>query len=198
MPADRASGLPLSAAVRTNLASLGMCIAFGAAILASFRAALATIALVLAATGASAQTLDMVKARGAVLCGVNEGLPGFSYMDERGAWSGFDVDVCRAIAAATLGDPNRVRLVPLTAEARFQALKDGKIDVLSRKSTWTMGASPNTGSPSPPSPITTARASWRRARCASPPRSNSTARGFACSAGRRRSTISATSSRPIT
>ncbi len=116
-----------------------MCIAFEAAIRASFRAALATIALVLAASGASAQTLEMVKARGAVLCGVNEGLPGFSDMDERGAWSGFDVDVCRAIAAATLGDPNRVRLVPLTAEARFQALKDGKIDVLSRNSTWTMG-----------------------------------------------------------
>ncbi len=85
------------------------------------------------------QTLNAVKARGALVCGVNEGLPGFSAVDERGAWSGFDVDFCRAVAAAIFGDPNRVRLVPLSADARFQALKDGKIDVLSRNSTWTMG-----------------------------------------------------------
>jgi general L-amino acid transport system substrate-binding protein len=85
------------------------------------------------------QTLNAVKARGALVCGVNEGLPGFSAVDERGAWSGFDVDFCRALAAAIFGDPNRVRLVPLSADARFQALKDGKIDVLSRNSTWTMG-----------------------------------------------------------
>ena len=88
---------------------------------------------------ASAQTLKDVKARGALICGVNEGLPGFSYVDERGAWSGFDVDFCRAIAAAIFGDPNKVRMAPLSADARFQALKDGKIDVLSRNSTWTMG-----------------------------------------------------------
>ncbi len=88
---------------------------------------------------ASSQTLKEVKARGALICGVNEGLPGFSSVDDRGAWSGFDVDFCRAVAAAIFGDPNKVRLVPLTADARFQALKDGKIDVLSRNSTWTMG-----------------------------------------------------------
>jgi len=88
---------------------------------------------------ASAQTLKDVKARGALICGVNEGLPGFAYVDERGAWSGFDVDFCRAIAAAIFGDPNKVRMVPLSADARFQTLKDGKIDVLSRNSTWTMG-----------------------------------------------------------
>ena len=87
----------------------------------------------------SSQTLNAVKARGALVCGVNEGLPGFSSLDERGTWSGFDVDFCRALAAAIFGDPNRVRLVPLSADARFQALKDGKIDVLSRNSTWTMG-----------------------------------------------------------
>ncbi len=102
-------------------------------------AALAGGALVLASFAAPAQTLSAVKARGALLCGVNEGLPGFSDVDERGAWSGFDVDFCRALAAAIFGDPSKVRLVPLTAEARFQALKDGKIDVLSRNSTWTMG-----------------------------------------------------------
>ena len=84
-------------------------------------------------------TLAAIKARGSLLCGVNEGLPGFSYVDERGVWTGFDVDFCRAIAAAIFGDPKKVKLVPLSADARFQALRDGKIDVLSRNSTWTMG-----------------------------------------------------------
>ena len=84
-------------------------------------------------------TLTAVKARGSLVCGVNEGLPGFSSLDERGTWTGFDVDFCRAIAAAIFGDPKKVKLVPLTADARFQALRDGKIDVLSRNSTWTMG-----------------------------------------------------------
>ncbi len=103
---------------------------------------LALLALVVAMAGGSARasspTLLQVKARGALICGVNEGLPGFSFVDERGAWSGFDVDFCRALAAAIFGDPNKVQLVPLSADARFQALKDGKIDVLSRNSTWTM------------------------------------------------------------
>jgi general L-amino acid transport system substrate-binding protein len=83
-------------------------------------------------------TLAQVRARGSLVCGVNEGLPGFSAVDERGAWTGFDVDFCRAVAAAIFADPNKVKLVPLTADARFQALKDGKIDLLSRNSTWTM------------------------------------------------------------
>ena len=87
----------------------------------------------------SSQTLTAVKARGSLICGVNEGLPGFSFVDERGAWTGFDVDFCRAIAAAIFGDPSKVQLVPLSANSRFQALRDGKIDVLSRNSTWTMG-----------------------------------------------------------
>jgi general L-amino acid transport system substrate-binding protein len=98
-----------------------------------FAAALAGAAL------AASPTLDSVKARGALTCGVNEGLPGFASVDEHGAWSGFDVDFCRALAAAILGDPNKVKLMPLSADARFQALKDGKIDVLSRSSTWTIG-----------------------------------------------------------
>ncbi len=106
------------------------------------RGILAAVMLAMTA-GASAfgssQTLRDVKARGALVCGVNEGLPGFSFVDERGAWSGFDVDFCRAVAAAIFGDPNKIRLVPLSADARFQALADGKIDVLSRNSTWTMG-----------------------------------------------------------
>ena len=104
----------------------------------------AVAAYVLAMTGfahsaGSSPTLTAVKARGSLVCGVNEGLPGFSNVDERGIWTGFDVDFCRAIAAAIFGDPKKVKLAPLSADARFQALRDGKIDVLARNSTWTMG-----------------------------------------------------------
>jgi general L-amino acid transport system substrate-binding protein len=102
-------------------------------------AAAAALASVSAASAAASSTLQEIRTRGALVCGVNEGLPGFSDVDERGAWNGFDVDFCRALSAAIFGDPNRVSLVPLSADARFQALKDGKIDVLSRNSTWTMG-----------------------------------------------------------
>jgi len=106
-----------------------------------FGAGLAGIAAIALASSAfaSSQTLAEVKARGSLICGVNEGLPGFSFVDERGVWSGFDVDFCRALAAAIFGDPRKVKLAPLSADARFQALRDGKIDVLSRNSTWTMG-----------------------------------------------------------
>ena len=104
----------------------------------------AVVAYVFAITGlahsaGSSPTLTAVKARGSLVCGVNEGLPGFSNVDERGMWTGFDVDFCRAIAAAIFGDPKKVTLAPLSADARFQALRDGKIDVLARNSTWTMG-----------------------------------------------------------
>ncbi len=109
---------------------------------ATLRWAVATY--VLATTGfacsaGSSPTLTAVKARGSLVCGVNEGLPGFSNVDERGMWTGFDVDFCRAIAAAIFADPKKVQLAPLSADARFQALRDGKIDVLARNSTWTMG-----------------------------------------------------------
>ena len=96
-------------------------------------------AALLAPSGAGAATLDEVKARGTLACGVNEGLPGFAAKDEAGAWSGFDVDFCRAVAAAVLGDPAKVAYVPLSADARFEALRKGEIDVLSRNSTWTLG-----------------------------------------------------------
>ncbi len=99
---------------------------------------LALVAYMSSSAGVSSQTLRDVRARGSILCGVNEGLAGFSSADETGAWSGFDVDFCRAIAAAVFGDPAKVQLVPLSADARFEALGDGKIDVLSRNSTWTM------------------------------------------------------------
>jgi general L-amino acid transport system substrate-binding protein len=88
---------------------------------------------------AAAGTLDTVKERGRLVCGVNTGLSGFSAPDANGVWSGFDVDFCRAVAAAVLGDAAKVEYVPLTTADRFEALKAGKIDVLSRNSTWTMG-----------------------------------------------------------
>jgi general L-amino acid transport system substrate-binding protein len=82
-------------------------------------------------------TLDAVKARGYVTCGVNTGLAGFSAPDDKGVWRGLDVDVCRAVAAALFGDAQKVRFVPLTAQQRFTALQSGEIDVLSRNTTWT-------------------------------------------------------------
>jgi general L-amino acid transport system substrate-binding protein len=88
-------------------------------------------------TGAGATTLDDVKARGMLLCGVNEGLPGFS-IEQDGQWTGFDADFCRAVAAAILHDPDKVTFVPLSASDRFKALQEGKIDILSRNTTWTM------------------------------------------------------------
>lgn len=87
---------------------------------------------------ASAQTLKAVKERGTLNCGVSQGLLGFSSQDDKGEWSGLDVDICRAVAAAVLGDPAKVTFTPLDAASRFEALQSGKIDMLSRNSTWTM------------------------------------------------------------
>jgi general L-amino acid transport system substrate-binding protein len=84
------------------------------------------------------KTLDAIKARGQVVCGVNTGLAGFSQADSNGAWSGLDVDICRAIAAAVLGDGSKVKWVPLNAQQRFTALQSGEIDILSRNTTWTL------------------------------------------------------------
>jgi general L-amino acid transport system substrate-binding protein len=103
-----------------------------------FSAALACLAAALATAPASAQTLKAVKDRGMLNCGVSEGLYGFSSRDDKGVWSGFDVDMCRALAAAIFDDPTKVAYTPLDASARFEALQSGKIDVLSRNSTWTM------------------------------------------------------------
>ncbi len=84
------------------------------------------------------KTLDGIKARGQVICGVHTGLAGFSAADSAGKWAGIDVDVCRAVAAATLGDSEKVKYVPLVAQARFTALQSGEIDVLSRNTTFTL------------------------------------------------------------
>jgi general L-amino acid transport system substrate-binding protein len=95
------------------------------------------IGLVFAAL-ANASTLDDAKARGKVLCGVNTGLLGFAAKGADGVWAGFDVDFCKAVAAAALGDAAKVEFVPLGAKDRFDALKAGKVDVLARNTTWTM------------------------------------------------------------
>lgn len=84
------------------------------------------------------KTLDAIKARGQVVCGVNTGLAGFSQADSSGNWSGLDADICKAIAAATLGDATKVKWVPLSAQARFTALQSGEVDVLSRNTTFTL------------------------------------------------------------
>lgn len=86
---------------------------------------------------AQAATLDQVRARGQLVCGVNTGLAGFSLPDSKGVWQGLDVEYCRAIAAAVLGDPGKARFVPMTAATRFTALQTGEIDVLLRNSTET-------------------------------------------------------------
>ncbi len=90
------------------------------------------------ASAARADTLDVVLKRQKIICGVSQGLLGFSIKDSAGAWSGFDVDFCKALSSAIFGSPDRVDYVPLSADERFDALKGGKIDVLSRNSTWTM------------------------------------------------------------
>ncbi len=101
---------------------------------------------VMAAIPAQAgKTLDAIKARGQLVCGVNTGLAGFSAADSQGNWSGLDVDTCRAIAAAALGDPNKVKWVPLTAQQRFTALQSGEVDILARNTTWTLSRDASLG-----------------------------------------------------
>ena len=107
--------------------------------------AIAAAALVGTAGVASAQTLDRVKQRGTLSCGVNVGLAGFSAPDDKGNWTGFDVEYCRAIAAAVLGDATKVRFVPTTAKERFTALQSGEIDVLNRNTTWTLARDSSLG-----------------------------------------------------
>ena len=104
---------------------------------------IATIAIGLAAslsaTAASAQaTLNNVKQKGFLTCGSNTGLAGFGVPDAQGNWTGLDVDLCRAIAAAIFNDPSKVRFIPLSAKDRFTALQSGEVDVLVRNTTWTM------------------------------------------------------------
>ncbi|MDR2991437.1 MAG: transporter substrate-binding domain-containing protein, partial [Burkholderiaceae bacterium] len=101
------------------------------------RRTLAAIALAgatwcLCAPALAGQTLNAVKQRGSLKCGVTNGLAGFSAPDSKGNWTGLDVDTCRAVAAAVLGDPKKVEFVPLNAQQRFAALQAGEIDMLAR------------------------------------------------------------------
>lgn len=106
-------------------------------------------AVVAAALSMSAQAgavLDAVKARDLVICGVNTAAPGFSGADSQGNWKGLDVDTCRAVAAAVLGDAQKVKFVPLSSPQRFTALQSGEIDVLARNTSWTMTRDASQGS----------------------------------------------------
>jgi general L-amino acid transport system substrate-binding protein len=94
---------------------------------------------------AQAKTLDAVKARGSVNCGVNTGLAGFAQPDDKGAWTGLDVEFCRALASALFNDPGKVTFKPLSAKERFTALQSGEIDVLARNSTWTISRDSSLG-----------------------------------------------------
>jgi general L-amino acid transport system substrate-binding protein len=107
---------------------------------------LLTFGAISAAAGpVSADTLDDVRARGFLQCGVSQGLPGFSSPDAQNHWTGLDVDFCRAVAAAILNDPKRVKFTPLSAKERFTALQSGEVDVLSRTTTWTMSRDTSLG-----------------------------------------------------
>ena len=106
--------------------------------------AIATV-LAFGMQAAGAQTLKAVKDRGQLVCGANGSLAGFGIPDPQGNWTGFDVDFCRAIAAAIFNDPTKVKFVPLTAANRFTALQSGEVDVLARNTTWTMSRDPSLG-----------------------------------------------------
>src|ERR1700730_531711 len=103
------------------------------------------LSLGLLSAGGAAQTLKEMKDRGSLVCGVSQGLPGFSYPDDKGNWSGLDVDLCRAIAAAIFNDTNKVKFVPLCAKYRFTALQSGDLDVLVDVSTWTLSRDASLG-----------------------------------------------------
>ncbi|MBR0652393.1 amino acid ABC transporter substrate-binding protein [Roseomonas terrae] len=93
----------------------------------------------------AAATLDAIRARGTLICGVNTGLAGFAQPDSQGVWRGFDADYCRAVAAALFNDPNKVRYVPTTAQNRFTALQSGEVDMLARNTTWTLSRDTSLG-----------------------------------------------------
>ena len=100
--------------------------------------ALSAVSLSLAAPAFAGPVLDKVKANDVVVCGVNTAAPGFSNADSKGNWTGLDVDYCRALAAAVLGDANKVKFVPLNSPQRFSALQAGEVDVLARNTTWNL------------------------------------------------------------
>ena len=112
-----------------HLGALGLALLFG------------TRAMAQTAIPVPGPTVESIKKRGELLCGVDTGIPGFAFQDSSGAWKGFDVSYCRAIAAAVLGDPAKVRYVPSTTPTRFTILQSGEMDVLIRDSTLTFSRS---------------------------------------------------------
>lgn len=98
----------------------------------------AMVTLFISVSVTQAITLQEVQRRGELLCGVSTGIPGFSNPDEKGTWAGFDVDLCRAVAAATLGDASKIKVIPLAAKERLTAVQSGEVDMLSSNATWTL------------------------------------------------------------
>ena len=106
---------------------------------------IAGVAAVSAAPASAQATLDTVKKRGKLLCGVSPVAPGFSYADDKGVRRGFDVDICRAVSAAVFGEPDKVEYVPLNTNVRFQAVQSGEVDILSRQNTWSFSRDASLG-----------------------------------------------------
>ncbi|MFP3921357.1 MAG: amino acid ABC transporter substrate-binding protein [Dichotomicrobium sp.] len=109
------------------------------------RLILLVAALLFGISAAQAATLDDVREKGYIQCGVSQGLPGFSSADDSGRWTGIDTDFCRAVAAAVFGDPSKVRFTPLSAKERFTAIQSGEVDILSRNTTWTFSRDTDAG-----------------------------------------------------
>ena len=107
--------------------------------------AVAAVAVTAGSVGAASPTLDTIKKRGQLICGVSTGLAGFAAPDDKGVYQGFDVDYCRAVSAAIFGDPDKVTYKPTTGKTRFPALQSGEIDLLSRNTTWTFKRDVNLG-----------------------------------------------------
>jgi general L-amino acid transport system substrate-binding protein len=113
--------------------------------MAALTAALCAPALAQQPAAPSGTTLDAIRARGTLICGVNTGLAGFAQPDSQGIWRGFDADYCRAVAIALFNDPDKVRFVPTTAQNRFTALQSGEVDMLARNTTWTLSRDTSLG-----------------------------------------------------
>ena len=107
--------------------------------------ALLTLALGTAGSAEAGQTLDNIKSKGVLTCGVNDGTAGFGVADSTGKYVGLDIDVCKAVAAAIFGSPDKIKFVPLSAPQRFTAIQSGEVDILSRNTTWTLGREADLG-----------------------------------------------------
>jgi general L-amino acid transport system substrate-binding protein len=107
--------------------------------------AVMTAVILMSNSAFAGSTLDAVKKKGFIQCGINSGVPGFSSANDKGEWTGLDVDFCKAVAAAVFGDTTKVKYTSLTAKERFTALQSGEIDLLSRNTTWTFTRDTNQG-----------------------------------------------------